>query len=111
MHLGVLSGACEPTISVAVLSPHSYSWKDSSHPAVCICSFSSQARMTAQPLRNVTSTEADIRFNLEMRNHVSLGVAVNRLGTDCKDQGKFPCCQEPFRSAQVVKNIGSAHWR
>jgi hypothetical protein len=63
--------------------------------------------MTAQPLRNVTSTEADIRFNLEMRNHVSLGVAVNRLGTDCKDQGKFPCCQEPFRSAQVVKNIGS----
>ena len=64
--------------------------------------------MIAQPLRNIAPTGADIRLNLEMRDHVAFGIAVNRLGADCKDRGEFPGGRRSFRSAQVVKNVGAA---
>ena len=85
--------------------------EDSFEPTAYRCSLPSKTRVIAQPLRNIAPAEANIRFNLEMRNHVSFGVAVNRLGTDCKDRGQFPCGHQSFRSAQVVENIGSALWR
>ena len=74
-------------------------------------SLSSKACVTAQPIRHITPTEANIRLNFEMGNHVAFGVAVNRLGTDCKDRGEFPGSQQSLRSAQVFKNIRGALWR